>query len=116
MADEATAGSEFDLEHALDQMPDQYLACRDYGHSWISHDARYVRKERIWLQSLICQRCETVRHRELGQRGPLLGNGYDYAPGYLMPGAGRLTGSDRDGVRLRSLQRLAGVRTIRSVS
>lgn len=52
----------------------------------------------------MCTRCETVRRRLLDGNGGLLANGYTYPEGYLVQGVGRLTGDDRNGLRLAGLQ------------
>jgi hypothetical protein len=92
------------LDAALDALPATYLECRDWGHSWRPFTASYNAKERHYVQSLQCNRCGTVRDRLLGPRGQLLGNSYEYADGYLMPsGIGHLSSTDRDGIRLRSI-------------
>jgi hypothetical protein len=53
--------------------------------------------------------------RLLTSTGAQLGNAYHYPDGYALQGFGRLTGTDRDAVRLASLQtvlELEGVETI----
>lgn len=95
--------SEFDLDRALDALPAEYLECRDWGHSWRPYSATFNRKERMYVQTLECQRCTTKRDRMLGTRGQNLGASYEYADGYLMPGSGYLSTTDRDGIRLRSI-------------
>jgi hypothetical protein len=54
----------------------------------------------------MCGRCHTERVRLIGPRGELLANRYVYADGYLVKGMGRLTGTDRDALRLAALQTL----------
>jgi hypothetical protein len=41
--------------------------------------------------------------RYLSRTGHQLGGQYDYPEGYLVKGMGRLTGSDRDVIRLQSV-------------
>lgn len=106
-----TTGSSFNLDKALDALPDEFIQCRDFGHSWRPYSARLEQKLRCYVQSLRCARCKTIREREIGLRGELLGSHYDYPEGYTMPGCGRLMKDDRDGVRIRSIQKLVGTDT-----
>jgi hypothetical protein len=53
---------------------------------------------------LLCQRCDTVRTRFLSRSGANLSTNYDYAEGYTVKGLGRLSGEDRDVIRLQSIQ------------
>lgn len=78
-----------------------HLQCRDYGHLWRPRNARKI--GRIYEQTLVCERCTTERVRHLSARGELLDAHYSYAAGYTMKGLGRLTGADRDQIRLASI-------------
>jgi hypothetical protein len=96
-------------------MNDDHLLCRDFGHAWRPFQARYIPQRRQYEERLKCGRCQTVRVRLLTSTGAQLGNAYHYPDGYALQGFGRLTGTDRDAVRLASLQtvlELEGVETI----
>lgn len=94
----------FDLDKAIETMPETHLHCRDYGHAWRPFTARYVPAERAYEQSLRCSRCKAQRHRLLDSHGSVIRSGYDYPDGYLVQGLGRLTGDDRGLVRLASIR------------
>jgi hypothetical protein len=83
------------------EMKPEHLQCRDYGHAWKPYTAK-VLGGRIggYEYTLICSRCETKRYRQIGRTGALLKNNYHYEPGYLIPNMGRMTGADRDQLRL----------------
>lgn len=89
---------------ALGAMADEHLLCRDFGHSWRPWAAEWVPQRRQYAEALVCARCRSVRHRLLDEFGALLGNSYTYAEGYLVHGLGRLTGDDRNDLRLASLR------------
>lgn len=89
---------------ALVAMADEHLLCRDFGHSWRPWAAEWIPQRRQYAEALVCSRCTSVRHRLLDEYGALLGNSYTYAEGYLVHGLGRLTGDDRNDLRLASLR------------
>lgn len=97
---------DFDLPQAIEAMPDHFIQCRDFSHSWRPHDARYVPDERCYEQIIRCSRCKTTRARLIDTDGQLVSNSYDYADGYLQKGMGRLTPADRDSLRLASVTRM----------
>jgi len=99
----AEAEHEFDLDDALGKMNADYIQCRDFGHSWRPFTARWMQSENAYESQLKCTRCTTVRTRWLSRTGEQLTGQYNYADGYLVKGMGRLTGTDRDKVRLRSI-------------
>lgn len=95
-------------------LPSRFLECRDLGHNWRPLSAYLAElalsdTERltVYEQTMRCSRCRTERFRRLGAAtGTILGNGYAYPDGYLSPpNTGRLTSSDRDGLRLEALTR-----------
>src|SRR4051794_22455641 len=102
MANEADEFSSFD--EAIEHMPDSHLHCRDYGHSWRTHSARFLQDQRAYERTLRCTRCRTLRHQLLDSRGARISSHYEYVPHYLVKGVGRLTGTERDALRLRALQ------------
>lgn len=93
-----------DLDHAISGMTDGQLMCRDFGHSWRPYTAEWIPQHRHYVETLACTRCKTYRSRLLDEYGALLANRYTYADGYLVHGVGRLTGDDRNTLRLAGLQ------------
>jgi hypothetical protein len=89
---------------AISGMTDGQLLCRDFGHSWRPYTAEWIPQHRHYQETLACQRCSTARIRLLNEWGGLLANRYAYADGYLVHGVGRLTGDDRDALRLAGLE------------
>jgi hypothetical protein len=79
------------------------VQCRDFGHSWRPYTARWIAQYNQYESQLICQRCNTIRTRFLSRTGEQVSSGYDYADGYLIKGLGRLSGHDRDEIRLASI-------------
>lgn len=109
------AGKLPSLKTTLGKMADSHLLCRDFGHMWKPFQARRIPQRQQWEERLRCERCATVRVRLLSNTGAQLGSAYLYPDGYTMHGYGRLSGTDRDAVRLASLQtvmQLDGVETI----
>lgn len=100
-----TGQRDFDLHSTVEHMNVEFVQCRDFGHSWRPYTARWVSKENAYESQLRCQRCKTIRTRWLSARGEILSGSYDYADGYTMPpGMGRLSGTDRDVIRLKSIR------------
>lgn len=89
---------------AIAGMPDSHLLCRDFGHSWRPWSAEWIPQRRQYLEALLCSRCQTVRRRLLDEYGAQLAQSYTYADGYLVHGVGRLTGDDRNSLRLAGIQ------------
>lgn len=94
------------VREATESIRTEHLACRDYGHAWQPFTAAWSASERAYYVQLRCGRCGTLRARLIDRRGGQVSNGYVYPEGYLVKGLGRLTGHDRDSVRLASVQRL----------
>jgi hypothetical protein len=89
---------------ALGDMSDSHLLCRDFGHAWRPYTAHWIPQRQQYQEGLRCTRCKTVRLRLISDSGELLANRYVYADGYLVHGVGRLTGTDRDALRVAALQ------------
>jgi hypothetical protein len=85
--------------------PDEFLACRDFGHRLVPTDAAFLQSgdiERI----LKCERCDVKRRQILDKNGYIKSGNYDYAEGYLMPhGTGRLDLHDRAVMRKTNVTR-----------
>jgi len=95
-----------DLDAAIAHMDVTHVHCRDYGHAWRPHTVSVLAKRAGYEQALRCGRCATIRRRVLDRYGSQVTTAYDYADGYLVNGLGRLTGSDRDHIRLASVRAL----------
>jgi hypothetical protein len=100
------------VEEHVAAMAIEHIQCRDFGHSWRPFSARIVPAMHMIREELRCARCTTIRVRDLGMRGQLLASSYDYVDGYTRQGMGRLTGTDRDLIRLASVQHLLKVDTV----
>jgi len=94
---------ESDVEKAIAEIDPDHIQCRDTGHTWTRHNARWIAEDNRWEQTLKCRQCGTERVRDLSRTGAILDSRYIYAPGYTITGIGRLTSSDRDGIRLRGV-------------
>jgi hypothetical protein len=94
---------ESDVEAAIAAIDPDHVQCRDTGHTWTRHNARWIDADNCWEQTLKCRQCSTERVRYLSRYGSILAGRYEYAPGYTIKGIGRLSSSDRDGIRLRGV-------------
>ena len=92
-----------ELQQAVKSMDLSFVQCRDFGHSWRPYTARWSAADNAYQSQLQCQRCKALRVRWLSRTGHQLGGQYDYPEGYLVKGMGRLTGTDRDVIRLQSV-------------
>lgn len=90
-------------------LPEEYLECRDYGHTWRARTARWDPETRAYERTLECARCTTIRSQWLSAYGHALKGSYSYPDGYQHAGLGRLDGSARDALRLESVTRILGV-------
>jgi hypothetical protein len=97
---------DFDVEGAISGMPSTFIQCRDFNHSWRPHTARWNADLRCYEVELKCSRCKSYRSRRIGQSGEVLGSNYAYTDGYLIKGMGRITGTERNALRLESIRRV----------
>lgn len=97
--------AELALQAAVEDMPDNFVYCRDFGHSWAPKSVHFDDKAKVYDQTLRCGRCKTVRHRLIDSRGRNVSANYDYPDHYLITGAGRLDVDARATIRLAQLQR-----------
>jgi hypothetical protein len=95
--------AKLDLNQVVSNMDLSQVQCFDFGHSWRPYSARWLPSYNSYESQLQCMRCKTVRTRFLSRTGEQLNSNYDYAEGYLVKGMGRLTGHDRDVIRLASI-------------
>jgi hypothetical protein len=91
------------VDQILDKLSAEFLACRDWGHSWRAYTVRVDKRRREFEETLRCERCETRKHRLLNKFAEILKTSYTYPAGYLIPGWGRMTKDDRSVLRLRML-------------
>jgi len=91
------------VDEAVKHMAFEHIQCRDFGHSWRPYSARWMPTFNQYESQLMCARCKTIRTRFMSRTGALLDSKYDYADGYTVKGLGRLSGVDRDVIRLQSI-------------
>lgn len=92
-----------ELGTAIKALRPEFLQCRDYLHAWRPFTAQWMPSFNVYEVREQCMRCHTLRIRELDRHGHVLARHYEYPDGYSMKGLGRLTGDDRDKIRLASL-------------
>ena len=103
-----TQADPLSVQVAAMEMSDEFLACRELGHTWHPRTAAWNGDERVYDRTLRCPRCKTMRLQTLSQRGEVLTNSYAYPEGYLLTIGGRIAGAGRDMLRLESLNRQIG--------
>jgi hypothetical protein len=92
-----------EVAEAIAAIDPDHVQCRDTGHTWSRHNARWIDADNCWEQTLKCRQCGSERVRWLSRSGAILSGRYEYTPGYTIKGVGRLSSSDRDGIRLRGV-------------
>lgn len=91
-------------------LSEEFILCRDYGHSWRPVAVRFDIDEQAWRRRRRCARCGTERAELVSQRGEMLGASYVYPQGYQRPaGSGYLDGDARAQLRLESTMRLVAM-------
>ena len=75
---------------------------------WMPSNAELLEAEHVYRVTLKCPRCTTIRTTLRNTRGAQLESHYDYPDGYAITGLGRLSGTDRDQIRLRSMGLMDG--------
>lgn len=88
----------------IDDIPAEYLICRDLGHAWAPHDVKISRKFGEIHRVLRCRSCPTERTQVLSIDGGLKKNKYEYPEHYTLRGVGRLSVDDRAHIRVASTQ------------
>lgn len=97
----------------VEDIPEQYLWCRDVLHSWVPYDVKVLKSpvtgRREIHRVLRCQRCQVKKTQRLSTDGTLIGGGTSYnyhdAEGYLNIGGGRLTSKERGQLRKLSVDK-----------
>jgi hypothetical protein len=93
--------------HTIDDISDQFLECRDYGHAWRASDVKISRKAQEIHRVFACLHdCGTLRTQVLSSDGYILRSFYTYPEGYVLPGIGRLSVDDRARIRVMGTQQL----------
>lgn len=87
---------------SVEDIPDEFLLCRDLGHAWAPYDVRVSRKAQEIHRILQCRTCPTQRTQILSLDGEIRRSKYDYPEGYVLSGVGHLTVADRAHVRVMS--------------
>ena len=85
---------------SIDDIPDEFLLCRDLGHAWAPHDVKISRKFGEIHRILQCRSCPTQRTQILDMDGYAKRSRYEYPEGYVLRGVGRLSVADRAHVRV----------------
>jgi len=93
-------------------LPEAFLECRDYGHTWRPLTARWDGEMHAYERTMGCARCDTTRSQWLSAYGHALRGSYSYPEGYQHLGQGRLDGAARDALRLESVSRMLNVTPI----
>lgn len=94
-----------DVRDWAEGLKESYLQCRELGHNWRPHTARWSSEFEGFERRLRCTRCRTVREQVLSAHGAVVTNQYLYPDGYQTHGMGRVVGDGRDALRLESIQR-----------
>lgn len=95
-----------DVASWAEGLPESFAMCRDMGHTWRPHTARYDSELYSYTRVLRCPRCRTEREQTLGGTGLILSNRYIYPDGYQTPaGSGHIDQAGRGLIRLASTMR-----------
>lgn len=87
-----------------DNLPERFLACRDFGHAWKSFSASYHPEQQQYRRELVCPRCKASKVQWLNVRGHVESTAYSYVDGYQRPpDSGAYTVDIRDSLRLHHL-------------
>lgn len=86
----------------IDDIPEEFLLCRDLGHSWRPFDVKVSRKYGEIHRILQCRSCPTQRTQILELDGTIKRSRYTYPDEYVLPGIGRMSSADRAQVRVMS--------------
>jgi hypothetical protein len=90
-------------------LPEDFLLCRDLGHTWRPASARWVPEVSAYERTMRCGRCRAEREQTLSAGGLILSGHYRYESGYTTPpGSGMLGSEGRGALRLESIARLIG--------
>lgn len=99
----------------IEEIPDDYLLCRDLGHLWQPSDVRISRRQREIERVLRCHNCSTLRTQVLTLGGYLIpGRSFTRIPEqqdldadhYVLKGVGRLSVDAWAAIRVMSTQHM----------
>lgn len=77
-----------ELERAAAELDDEYLLCRDIGHSWRLLNYTPLENGMV-ARRLKCRSCKTVRVDRITRNfGTVYGRTYEYPEGYQLTGFG----------------------------
>jgi hypothetical protein len=88
------------IAEVLDTLSDEFISCRDWGHSWQPHRFIVTKGRKLFHVILVCDRCSTQKTKQIDSNGELINSSYVYPKGYLIPAYGRFSKKDRDAMRL----------------
>lgn len=100
-----------DRPHTVDDIADEYLLCRDFGHAWAPSDVKIRRKASEIHRILKCRQCPTLRVQVLTIDGYIIPgrSHYQYpeqqdsqAVPYVLKGVGRMNVNDNAHIRVMS--------------
>jgi hypothetical protein len=96
----------------VDDVPDEYLMCRDLRHHWLPHDVKVSRKAGEIHRVLWCANCPTQWVQVFTLDGYRVRSRHIYpeqqdseATPYVLKGMGRLTVDDLAAIRVQSIAR-----------
>lgn len=90
------------VRSAAEDMPQEFLRCKSYGHQFDPHTVQRTRT--VYIVGLKCHRCGTTTEQEISTRGLILtGRHYKYPDGYLFRGLGRIQGEARGALRAQTI-------------
>lgn len=90
------------LQQSIEDIPEEFLLCRDLGHAWAPHDVKISRKYGEIHRVLQCRSCPTQRTQILEMDGSIKRSRYEYPEGYVLSGVGHLSIADRASIRVAS--------------
>lgn len=96
--------SRADVKAAAKSLPEEFVSCRDVGHTW--RQFRVIRVRGGYNRDLFCPTCKTNRHEFISRTGEKLSTSYTYPDGYQFKGMGRIQGDGRNVLRLESVVRV----------
>ena len=97
-----------DVAQFTARLPDDFLACRTWAHSWDLATSAVRRASGHIHWSVECATCGTIRTLIMTSSGRIAGNRYDYPDGYQSTGLGRIGQSGRALFRMATLKRVRG--------
>ena len=96
---------ENDVLTFIQNLPPDYLECRQYGHAWGPHEVHV--DQGIYDVTIQCSRCFSSAREVISRRGERLRKrSVRYSEGYLTKGLGRLDGDTRSMLRLEGVLRM----------